>query len=92
MQDEVADASGHFSVGEIVRGPELEILRLTRPLERGGDIIAQLSGRLCQDENGKPLLDVKPNFVGGSGVGSGSLRPNTSGAGDEVTGPETLDS
>jgi hypothetical protein len=92
---ELADASRHVSVGEVEAGPDargaaLEGLIKNRPQERDGDSIAQLSGRQYQDENGKPALDVKPNYVGGSGVGSGSLRPNTP-DGKIIDGVETLD-
>jgi hypothetical protein len=95
MQSELSDVSRHVSVGEVEAGPDgrgaaLEGLVRNRQQERSGDSIAQLSGRQYQDENGKPALDVRPNYIGGSGVGSGSLRPNT--PEDVVEGPDTLDS
>jgi hypothetical protein len=51
MQGELADASRHVSFGKVEAGPTeargaaLEGLMQNRPQERGGDSLAQLSGR-----------------------------------------------
>lgn len=67
---------------------------------QGGDVVhsRDLAGKPTEDAltvlqgrgvGVKPQLGVKPNYIGASGVGSGSLVPNTP---NGVTGPEDLDS
>jgi hypothetical protein len=88
VQRELADVDGH--AGRDVQSVKARDGSMSMSRDLAGrpteDALTVLTGR---GVGTKPALDVRENYIGGSGVGSGSLRANTA---DGVEGPEDLDS
>jgi len=75
------------------RGAEFDRNATSFPVDSTRIGLTDLKGRERQGRDvSKPVLEPRPNYVGPSGAGTGSVLPNTALSEDKIVGPEDLDS